>query len=336
MMCHLVSGSVVSDQWRQAEFDQRKKSKMMLSSFLALLCASSTSAFSVPGRNNGLLLRHGILPNASPSSLLASSAQQDHALEVFSLLDADNSGEIDAEELGEMLRMLDIDASDSDAAALFKYLAKSGNRGIGFNDFAPWYADASSDARSSADAVQAIIRSRRAVRNFDQTPVSDDVLRRAIECAIAAPNRSMSEPWRFIQIGRETVGKIAERLDEAESVSDPERSESAEVDYLAIPGWCVITSKRTPDDPVVEETDFASTACAVQNFMLSMWSEGIGTRWMQSSLTQRPGFSELCGVDLEKEKIVGCIWYGFVSGGVLNTSPWVRKNDVDEVYSSIP
>jgi len=108
------------------------------------------------------LLRHRILPDASPSSLFASSAQQDHALEVFSLLDADNSGEIDAEELGEMLRMLDIDASDSDAAALFKYLAKSGNRGIGFDDFAPWYADASSDARSSADAVQAIIRSRRA------------------------------------------------------------------------------------------------------------------------------------------------------------------------------
>merc|ERR1712087_40364 len=113
---------------------------------------------------------------------------------------------------------------------------------------------------------------------------SDKVLERAIECAIAAPNRSMSEPWRFIKVGLETVVQL-QQLNQRVIMAGGEQVTSRQQKppllphvWTDIPGWCVVTSKVTPDDPETELQDFRSTSCAIQNFMLSMWSEGVGSK----------------------------------------------------------
>ena len=192
--------------------------------------------------------------------LFSLTSEQQHALEVFSLVDEDGSDSISSLELGEMLRNLDIEASDEEADALFKYLDTNSDGTIGFDEFLPWYTEAVECANETASAFQSILIGRRTVERFDQTPVADDVLRRAVECAIAAPNRSLSEPWRFIQIGPETVAKLDSLVES--------QQEDELLRWMAIPGWCVVTTKINPDNAEVELDDFKSTSCAVQNLMV--------------------------------------------------------------------
>mmetsp|Transcript_15631 Transcript_15631/g.23677 ORF Transcript_15631/g.23677 Transcript_15631/m.23677 type:complete len:308 (+) Transcript_15631:132-1055(+) len=270
------------------------------------------------------------------SKLYSLSAEQEHAREVFSKWDSDGSGSISSSELGDMLRMLDIEATDEEANALFKYLDSEGRGEIQFEQFLPWYSDATEASKEMTSTIQSVLIGRRTVGEFDQTPVQDDVLKRAVECAIAAPNRRMSEPWRFIKVGPETVKKFAELNSKINLDMETNEKEKKVVDWTTIPGWCVVTSKLTPGDNTIEMEDFKSTCCAIQNFMLSMWSEGIGTKWTSGPVQKTPEFAELCGVDATKEKVVGCIWYGFASGGLVNADPKRRKKSVDDVLSSIP
>lgn len=255
----------------------------------------------------------------------------EHAKEVFNKYDADGSGEIDSSELGEMLQSLDLEASEEEASALFRYLDGDGDGAISLSDFLPWYEEAVGAAREVSSSFQALLIGRRTVDYFDHSPVSNDVLRRAVACAIAAPNRSQSEPWRFIQVGKETVGKIASL-----KAAMTEQDEDLGSDWTSIPGWCVVTTKLSPDNLEKELDDFKSTSCAVQNFMLSMWSEGIGSKWTTGPIQKTQEFADLCGVDTKTERVAGCIWYGFATGGLINADPKRRKKTVNDVLTSLP
>ena len=123
----------------------------------------------------------------SKSEADALSAELAHAREVFQAFDADGSGTIGADELGDMLSALDIDASDEEAAALFRYLDSDGTGGVSFDEFLPWYSETAESAKQSAEVFQGIIMSRRTVDSFDKTEIDQAVVKRAIECAIAAP-----------------------------------------------------------------------------------------------------------------------------------------------------
>lgn len=255
----------------------------------------------------------------------------ERARDVFEQYDADGSGDITARELGDMLTSLDVEASQEEADALFRYLDSDGNGAISLSEFLPWYTEAAEAAKDVSSSFQALLTGRRTVDCFDQTPVSDDVLRRAIECAIAAPNRSQSEPWSFIQVGSETVSKFAA----LRAAMEKDNGEAITSDWTKIPGWCVVTTKLSKD-PEHELDDFKSTSCAVQNFMLSMWSEGIGSKWTSGPVQKTQEFADLCGVDTTKEKVAGCVWYGFATGGLKNADPKRRKKGVDDVLTTLP
>lgn len=278
-------------------------------------------------------------PNVARSKASFSlGMQKDRAKEVFALVDADSSGTIDSSELGQMLRMLDIDASDSDVSALFKYLDGDGNGEINFEEFEPWYSQATSQAQSDALVVQEALLTRKTVDHFDKTPVSKDVLRRAVECAIASPSIGgrLTEHWRFIDIRESTVKKISQ-LD-ADMLSEAEKSQQGDGQLTKawenIPGWCIVTTELKPDDPVAELEDYAAACCAIQNFMLSMWSEGVGTKWASGPATRTQEFASLCGVDTQVERVVGCIWYGFARGGLASVEKTPRVKGVDDVLST--
>jgi len=256
------------------------------------------------------------------------------------MVDADGSNMIDASELGRMLRMLDIDATDEDAEALFKYLDEDGSGSISFDEFEPWYLSSTEQAQSDAMVVQSALLTRKSVNDFDKTPVSKDVLDRAVECAIASPSIGgrLAEHWRFINVGPNTVQKIAEL--KASMLSEggltQQTGEYSPMTLREIPGWCVVTTELNPEDQVKEMEDYAATCCAIQNFMLSMWGEGIGTKWASGPLTRTQNFADLVGVDTSSERVVGCILYGFARGGLASVEKTPRTKGVDDVLTSIP
>ena len=74
----------------------------------------------------------------------------------------------------------------------------------------------------------------------------------------------------------------------------------------------------------------------MQNFLLSMWSEGIGTKWTDGPIQRTKEFADICGIDLEKEKVAGVIWYGFAKGGLKGAEPKWRRKGVEEVLDILP
>lgn len=271
------------------------------------------------------------------------------------------------EDLRSMLLSLDIDATAEESMALFKYLDSDGDDYVSLSEFMPWYSEACSGAQDAAYAFQDVITSRRTVHRFDETEVDGGSLRRALECAINAPNRSGTEPWRFVLLGKNTVGQVVELksrmnkegvlsrrngedaldgvgdFDEDNVTAEGAEGETVSVDgsflpdWTTVPHWCVVTYARSPDDLTRQREDFKSVCCAVQNFMLSMWSEGIGTKWTDGPVQRTPEFAEICGIDMEKEKVAGVIWYGFAKGGLKwGTQAKKRAKGVDDVLTSLP
>lgn len=90
---------------------------------------------------------------------------------------------------------------------------------------------------------------------------------------------------------------------------------SSVLDWTMIPGWCIVTTKLNLNDQETEQEDFKSVSCAIQNFMLSMWSEGVGTKWTSGPIQKTQEFAHICGVDNSTECVVGCIWSGYATGG---------------------
>ena len=312
-------------------------------SVLAFLVAQQvpvSSAFMMPSQYTPpprrLLSSRSVALSLSESSSLTS--KEAHVLEVFERFSSKRgSACIDSpSSLYEVLNCLDFEATEEEAEALFRYLGESGQGKLFFNDFLPWYQDASDAATAVAESFQSLLVGRRTIEQFDQTSVDDDVLERAVMCAIAAPNRSMSEPWRFIRVGKATVAKFAELKAKIQKNMETDEGASSVYDWTQVPGWCVVTTKINPDDPEAEMEDFKSVSCAIQNFMLSMWSEGVGTKWTSGPVQKTQEFAELCGVDTSKERVVGCIWYGYATGGARYADPRRRKKDVKDVLGHLP
>lgn len=113
------------------------------------------------------------------------------------------------------------------------------------------------------------------------------------------------------------------------------------VSWTKVPHWIVVTYTKAPPDSgpdgkMQQREDFKSTCCSVQNFLLSMWSEGIGTKWTDGPIQRTEEFANICGIDLEKEKVAGVIWYGFAKGGLNRADAKWRKKGVEEVLDILP
>lgn len=182
--------------------------------------------------------------------------------------------------------------------------------------------------------VSKALTGRRTVNSFETTKVSNEVVQRAVEAAIYAPCHKMTEPWRFILLGDDSISKIA-ALNAAEiSKKDPAKGEKKKKRWEAIPGWCVVTSAKS-DGGLQEREDYAATCCAIQNFMLSLWAEGVGTKWTTGPITRTTEFADVCGIDLNEEEVAGCIWYGFPTNKESTPAPKRRKS-IEDVISRRP
>jgi len=111
--------------------------------------------------------------------------------------------------------------------------------------------------------LEEIIRGRRTINLYLQTPVPGELVREAIEAATWAPNHHVTEPWHFYLLGSDTVERCldlcfdivsAKKGDEAASFKREQWSEK--------PGWLVVTCNRS-DDELLQQEDYAACAAAL-------------------------------------------------------------------------
>lgn len=176
-----------------------------------------------------------------------------------------------------------------------------------------------------------VIRGRRTINLYLQTPVPGELVREAIEAATWAPNHHVTEPWHFYLLGPETVEQCLDLC--CEIVTARKGSEAGEFKrekWSEKPGWLVVTCRRSEDD-LLQREDYAACAAAIQNLMLYLWKAGIGSKWTTGDITRDERFCDIVGIDEGEEFVVGLLWYGYPK-----ITPEQKRTALDAVLSELP
>lgn len=176
-----------------------------------------------------------------------------------------------------------------------------------------------------------VIRGRRTVNMFLQTPVPGELVRGAIEAATWAPNHHVTEPWRFIMPGKETVRQILDLCQQMVTRNKGEEIARHKRDsWTEKPGWLIVTCQRS-EDALREREDYAACSAAVQNFMLYLWKAGVGSKWTTGDITRDDRFFDIIDVNPSDAFVVGLIWFGYPK-----LTPAQSRKGLSEVLSELP
>lgn len=158
------------------------------------------------------------------------------------------------------------------------------------------------------------LMTRRTIHDYKTDPLPEGALKRALQAATRAPNHKLTNPWRFTLMGPETRERITEIGVAEKRKKRGGLSEAAETSIrtkFSRPPELIAVSQVIDADPHRRREDYAAVSCAIQNIQLSLWSEGIGSKWSSGGVTNASETYKTLGIDPAVEEIVGFVWVGF-------------------------
>ncbi|MFA4838696.1 MAG: nitroreductase family protein [Candidatus Neomarinimicrobiota bacterium] len=129
--------------------------------------------------------------------------------------------------------------------------------------------------KAAADQMIELIRTRRTIRQFDQTEIPLDDLLKCAECAGLAPSGKNLQPLKFLLVrDRKLVDDIFPLLSWAGYIrpaGNPKPGKTPTAYFVTM------IDRETTDLPAEH-----NAGAAIENFILAAWSLGIGTCWIAS------------------------------------------------------
>ncbi|WP_188191229.1 coenzyme F420-0:L-glutamate ligase [Nonomuraea sp. SYSU D8015] len=151
-----------------------------------------------------------------------------------------------------------------------------------------------------------VVFARRTIREFSDRPVDPEAVRRAVAAGIAAPAPHHTTPWRFVLVeSPETRIKLLDAMREAwiEDLRGDGFSEQSiakrirrgdvlrNAPYLVVPCLVMEGSHTYRDDrrnASEREMFVVATGAGVENFLIQLAVEGLGSAWVSSTMFCRP------------------------------------------------
>ncbi|MFJ3986723.1 coenzyme F420-0:L-glutamate ligase [Streptomyces fungicidicus] len=154
----------------------------------------------------------------------------------------------------------------------------------------------------TSEAVRQAVTQRRTVRAFTDEPVDPDAVRRAVAAAVTAPAPHHTTPWRFVLL--ESAASRTRLLDAMREawITDLRRDGKTEesiakrvrrgdvlrdAPYLAVPCLVMDGSHTYGDarrDGAEREMFVVATGAGVQNFLVALAGERLGSAWVSSTM----------------------------------------------------
>lgn len=182
-------------------------------------------------------------------------------------------------------------------------------------------------------SVSEVIKTRRTVHSFSTEQVADELIREGLQHSLFAPNHKMTKPWKFIQVKgqvRSGLADVAIRLKSKKEPFSEIQKEAVRKKYLTEGSIVFFLSQRSTDS-VRDRENYATLACAIQNFSLFMWNHECGTKWSTGSIIRDPKVFELLKVSSEEYEIVGLLWVGYPT----QMPPVQDRGDLENYFSVI-
>ena len=208
--------------------------------------------------------------------------------------------------------------------------------------------------------LEKLIKERRSVRQWTDRPVPDDLIRKAIELAIWAPNGGNFQGWHFVAVkNREVILRMAEAVQSAADriaswpeaktwAKDVERSQKHASFFRDAP-ICItvfvsqyqsaldkVLSARERSDPEATQmlsfrrsapTGIQSAAAAVATLLLAFHHMGLGAVWLGAPLMAKREIETILKVPTNLGLI--CL----VAVGYANESPPKHRKPVEDVMT---
>jgi nitroreductase len=174
----------------------------------------------------------------------------------------------------------------------------------------------------TVNPVLEAIKSRRAIRSFEDTPVPESAVQTMLEAAIYAPTAINLQPWKFtIVTNKQEIKRQSDVAKPALLATLPDVAEECLSRFraaLASPDFNVFYNAPLVVYISGVKSPFAVNDCsmAAQNMMLAAYTLGIGSCWIGAALlaANSPKGKADLGVP-EDHQVYAALIFGYPKGG---------------------
>ncbi len=162
------------------------------------------------------------------------------------------------------------------------------------------------------------IKTRRSIGKMKDEPVPKELIEKVIEAGTWAPNRYLTQPWRFFVIsgqGRNSLSKVMENiaLESGINLESEEGKRKLEKEIkkpFRAPVIIAVAAEVTEDGKVIRLEELGAVYAAIENMLLTAHAFGLASYWKTGKACYHTKMKEFFNLE-QKDEVLALLYLGY-------------------------